>query len=57
MAKCPNCGNTYGCGCQKRVTATGKEACAKCINALNQKIASERKDTSPIIKNVQINSN
>jgi hypothetical protein len=57
MAKCPNCSATYGCGCQKRVTATGKEGCAKCINSLNKQAATPKSDTAPIVKNAQINSN
>jgi hypothetical protein len=36
MSKCPNCGTTLSCGCQKRVTATGKQACSKCINKIQQ---------------------
>jgi hypothetical protein len=34
MSKCPNCGTKLSCGCQKRVTADGKQACTKCINQL-----------------------
>lgn len=34
MAKCSNCGATMTCGCQKRVTADGKQACSKCVNQL-----------------------
>lgn len=32
MSKCSNCGATLTCGCQKRVTANGKQGCTKCIN-------------------------
>lgn len=34
MAKCANCGAAMTCGCQKRVTATGKQGCSKCINTI-----------------------
>ena len=30
--KCANCGSTLSCGCQKRVTPNGKQACSKCLN-------------------------
>lgn len=30
MAKCPNCGSTLGCGCQKRTLADGKQGCVNC---------------------------
>lgn len=34
MSKCPNCGAKLSCGCQKRATPDGKQACSKCINQL-----------------------
>ncbi len=37
MSKCPNCGSTLTCGCQKRVSANGKQGCSKCINTLAKK--------------------
>jgi hypothetical protein len=37
MSKCPNCGSALTCGCQKRVTANGKQGCSKCIAKLNVK--------------------
>lgn len=37
MSKCPNCGAKLSCGCQKRVTGTGKQGCTKCIAQLNVK--------------------
>ena len=36
MSKCSNCGNTLTCGCQKRVTAGGKQGCTKCIESLRK---------------------
>jgi hypothetical protein len=30
MSKCPNCGSTLTCGCQKRKLANGKIGCTKC---------------------------
>lgn len=30
MAKCPNCGSTLGCGCQKRTLANGTQGCVNC---------------------------
>jgi hypothetical protein len=42
--KCPNCGATFTCGCQKRATADGKQGCTKCINTLKKdKVASKIK--------------
>lgn len=32
MSKCPNCGTTMSCGCQKRTLANGKPGCSKCIS-------------------------
>ena len=30
MAKCPNCGSTLGCGCQKRTLTDGSQGCVNC---------------------------
>jgi len=43
MSKCANCGATLTCGCQKRVTPNGKQACSKCINTLKQQQQAEPK--------------
>jgi hypothetical protein len=32
MSKCPNCGTTMSCGCQRRTLADGKPGCSKCIS-------------------------
>jgi hypothetical protein len=32
MSKCPNCGTTMSCGCQRRTLADGKQGCSKCIS-------------------------
>jgi hypothetical protein len=32
MSKCPNCGTTLSCGCQKRTLANGTQGCSKCIS-------------------------
>ncbi len=34
--KCPNCGATMTCGCQRRTTSNGKVGCNKCIGSLNK---------------------
>lgn len=39
MAKCSNCGATMSCGCQKRVSADGKQGCTKCISTLKKATA------------------
>lgn len=31
MSKCPNCGATMSCGCQRRVLTNGKAGCSKCF--------------------------
>jgi len=33
MSKCPNCGATMSCGCQKRQLPNGKLGCSKCVSA------------------------
>lgn len=42
MSKCANCGATLSCGCQKRTTPDGKQACTKCIH----KVASPPKNAN-----------
>ena len=42
MSKCANCGATLSCGCQKRVSSTGQQACTKCIHTLTPKAAPNR---------------
>ena len=37
MSKCPNCGSTLTCGCQKRKLANGKMGCTKCANQVPTK--------------------
>lgn len=32
MSKCPNCGTTMSCGCQRRSLPNGKPGCSKCVN-------------------------
>jgi hypothetical protein len=49
--KCPNCGATLGCGCQKRVLANGKQGCAKCVNSLK---AGTEKTTKPVINDARL---
>lgn len=41
--KCANCGSTLSCGCQKRTTADGKQACTKCISTVKAKETSKIK--------------
>ena len=36
MAKCPNCGATLTCGCQKRVV-NGVSGCSRCLNNTSSK--------------------
>jgi hypothetical protein len=54
MSKCPNCNKTMSCGCQKRVTATGKVGCTSCIQSLmksEKNIDEQINDTYQSIKN------
>lgn len=32
MSKCPNCGTTITCGCQKRTLPNGSQGCSNCVN-------------------------
>ena len=43
MNKCANCGAVLSCGCQKRVTPSGKQACSKCINTVAKQPAEPKK--------------
>lgn len=36
MSKCPNCGSTLTCGCQKRKLKDGKMGCTKCAAQVTQ---------------------
>jgi hypothetical protein len=38
MAKCPNCGTAYSCGCKKRTASDGKQCCATCISTYETSI-------------------
>jgi len=38
MSKCPNCGTTLSCGCQKRTLANGTQGCNKCISPAGKAI-------------------
>lgn len=31
MAKCPNCGKSMSCGCQKRTLPNGSQGCTSCL--------------------------
>ena len=48
MSKCPNCGSTLTCGCQKRKLADGKIGCSKCIGTakatLTEKLPQTKKE-------------
>lgn len=37
MSVCPNCGTKLGCGCERRLSVTGKRCCKKCVTAENAK--------------------
>jgi protein-arginine kinase activator protein McsA len=53
MSKCPNCGATLSCGCQKRQLPNGKMGCSKCVSAaVNSKKSADPVD--PIINQVTI---
>ena len=41
--KCPNCGSTLTCGCQKRVSRDGKQGCTKCVTKLNSDYQQKKK--------------
>lgn len=53
MSKCPNCGNTLTCGCQKRKLANGKIGCSKCSTTSSPQTSS---DKTPTVHNVKINN-
>lgn len=36
MSKCPNCGATMSCGCQKRTLPNGKSGCSRCSSKTNE---------------------
>lgn len=38
-SKCPNCGATLTCGCQKKKASDGTFVCASCINKYERTIA------------------
>lgn len=49
MAKCPNCGTTLTCGCQKRVV-NGVTGCSKCLtntSAKTVKTTKQAQQTQP----------
>lgn len=57
MSKCPNCGSTLTCGCQKRKLANGKMGCTKCANQVPTKPASattSSSNTKPTVNSAQI---
>lgn len=65
MSKCPNCGATLTCGCQKRKLADGKTGCNKCASGITKPTAPKvlgvlpnkqpTSDTKPIVNSVKIN--
>lgn len=36
MSKCPNCGATLSCGCQKRTLSNGAQGCSNCVNKVTK---------------------
>ncbi len=64
--KCPNCGNTLTCGCQKRVASDGAQVCTSCIasyeikihkpgnNTTLPQVARMRQDTKPVVTGVNV---
>jgi len=57
MSKCPNCGSTLTCGCQKRKLSDGKMGCTKCANGVPTKPATPSTSTSntkPTVNSAQI---
>jgi len=36
MSKCPNCGAKLSCGCQKRTSPDGTQACTSCVNSVKK---------------------
>jgi protein-arginine kinase activator protein McsA len=45
MSKCPNCGSTLTCGCQKRKLADGRVGCSKCVGTATAKITGKSQET------------
>jgi hypothetical protein len=45
MAKCPNCGRTLSCGCQKRTLPNGAQGCTNCLG----KVAGTNKAVTPSV--------
>ncbi len=59
MSKCPNCGATLTCGCQKRKLANGKTGCTKCANGVTTAKEAPKPTPSqspkPTVNSVKIN--
>lgn len=36
MSKCPNCGAKLSCGCQRRTSSDGTQACTNCVNSVKK---------------------
>ncbi len=51
MSKCPNCGATMSCGCQKRVLSNGKAGCSKCFGKTP---SSKQTGEAPVVNEAQL---
>lgn len=56
MSKCPNCGTTLSCGCQKRALPNGKQGCSKCVNTPSvQRVQNNQYDSpTPVVNSAQL---
>lgn len=50
MAKCPNCGTTLTCGCQKKKASNGMQGCNNCIARLEQQIKTSDNAANLLLK-------
>lgn len=46
MSKCPNCGNTLSCGCQRKKASDGNTVCRSCVNAYEMKLKENNEQTT-----------
>jgi hypothetical protein len=49
MAKCPNCGSSMSCSCQKRTLPNGATGCTSCLG----KVAGATKGPTPAARPVK----
>ena len=54
MSKCPNCGTTLTCGCQRRMLANGRAGCSKCMGKFPSADQTEPITKSPVVNNATL---